>query len=228
MTDPLESRRLSKKRSFARRFGPELLGARLSDCHRDGRTSVEQQSNLYHLLSQVLAYGVEGALVEIGPMTGTSAVMAQWIVGVEGAGQPLQVFEGTPCEQDSPRAVGALSEPFLATSGIAPIFHTGDLRDTIPRELPAQIAYVNLDCGYGLTAAEHAALLAHLLAQLYPRLARGAVCSLFEYWRGGWHDHIYDAHPGVRPAADAFMADKPEKITVLHGGERAHAYFRKL
>ena len=228
MGEPTDRIHFSRQRSFARRFGPALLGARLSACRRDGATSVEQQSNLYHLLSQVLAYGVEGDLVEIGPPTGTSAVMAQWVIGVEGFGQQLQVFDGTACDARERQSFEALRKPFETSSGILPNFHLGHLRDTIPRELPARIAYVNIDCGYGMAVPEHGELMTHLLKHIYPRLAKGAVCSLLEYWRSGWHDHLHEANPGVRGSADLFMTGKPEKITVLHGGERTHAYFRKL
>lgn len=47
-----------RTRGSTRKRGPALLGPRLLECRHDGATSVEQQSNLYHLLSQVLAYGV--------------------------------------------------------------------------------------------------------------------------------------------------------------------------
>lgn len=200
--------------------------------HSTGRAdvaavSVEQQSNLYHLISQVLAYEVEGELLEIGPLHGTGALMAQGIIDAEGGGQRLHVFDVGTLGRESRRPIERLHEPFEVHGGGLPILHLGDLWDVIPNELPTSIRYVNIDCGAGLRDAEHVELMDHLLAALYARLTRGAVCSVFDYCRHGWHDHLIHRPAGVRISTDRFLADKPEKIRVLHGGDSAHAYFRK-
>ena len=38
-------------------------------------TNIEQRMNMYHLVSQVLAYGVKGEFVELGCNTGDSSVL---------------------------------------------------------------------------------------------------------------------------------------------------------
>ena len=62
-------------------------------------TNIEQRINMYHLVSQVLAYGVEGDFVELGCNTGNSSVLITKLLQVYNSDKKLSVydsFEGLP------------------------------------------------------------------------------------------------------------------------------------
>ena len=57
-------------------------GRLLSPLHSGGMTNVEQRINMYHLVSQVLVYGVEGDFVELGCNSGESSVLITKVIQV--------------------------------------------------------------------------------------------------------------------------------------------------
>lgn len=62
-------------------------------------TNIEQRINMYHLVSQVLAYGVEGDFVELGCNTGASSVLITKLLQAYNSDKKLAVydsFEGLP------------------------------------------------------------------------------------------------------------------------------------
>ena len=62
-------------------------------------TNIEQRMNMYHLASQVLAYGVEGDFVELGCNTGDSSVLITKLLQTYNSDKKLAVydsFEGLP------------------------------------------------------------------------------------------------------------------------------------
>jgi O-methyltransferase len=62
-------------------------------------TNIEQRMNMYHLVSQVLAYGVEGDFVELGCNTGASSVLITKLLAEHNSNKKLAVydsFEGLP------------------------------------------------------------------------------------------------------------------------------------
>lgn len=107
------------------------------------------------------------------------------------------------------------------------MLHQGYFEQTLPAELPTQVAFAHLDCGFGGDAQAHQAVLLHCLAAPAPEPRRRVRCS----WTtsapclpasyGG-------VNGGGQLATDEFMADKPEQVEELYGNQYAHAFFRKL
>ncbi|MCK9202265.1 MAG: hypothetical protein M0P42_14130 [Gallionella sp.] len=204
-------------------FGPNLTGRLGNDF-----LSIEQQVNLYHLMSQVIAYRVPGEALEVGPATGTSAVMLQGILDVEAVYERhlhvidiRQRLDGVlPSEDD-------LTRPFRAAAVSMPVMNLLPFESAIPACLPPIIAFANLNFCQGRDDQEQTHLMGVLLDHLYSRLAAGAVVSVLDYWHHHWHQGTANLACGVSPAVEVFIADKPEQLTVLSGGNRTHAYFRK-
>ena len=191
-------------------------------------TTVEQRINLWHLVSQPLAYGVPGDVVELGCFDGKTAVIFARAIAQLAPGRSLHVYDhfhagfhlgAADIEQE-------LLANFQRTGTPSPAIHRGDFLDTIPAHLPEAVAFAHIDCGYDGDVAKQQNTIIHLLEHLYPRMPRGAVGVLMDFYdpalcRGR------NFNPGIRPAAADFFADKPEKIISLWGGDYAHAFFRK-
>lgn len=190
--------------------------------------SIEQQVNLYHLMSQVIAYKVPGAALEVGPVTGPSAVMLQGILDVEAdRDQHLHVIDVYQRSDGVSPFAGDLSRPFKSAGVNMPVINFLPFESAIPACLPPVIAFANLNFCQGRDVQEQTRLIGMLLNQLYSRLAAGAVVSVLDYWHHHWHQGTDNLARGVSPAVDLFLADKAERLTVLSGGNRTHAYFRK-
>ncbi len=203
-------------------------------------TSVEQRIDMFHLLSQVLVYGVPGDVVELGCNEGKSAVLFQKIVDHFDPSRSLHLydsFEGLPDlaaeDGDTPFRAGELkagTERVVAnftSNGLGlPFIHKGWFQDTLPTQLPDQIAFAHLDGDL------YDSILVSL-SQVYPRLSKGAVVLIDDYVDPATFDGPTEGCPGVRRACDEFMADKPEKVSLLYGGYSipggfgSHGYFRK-
>jgi O-methyltransferase len=218
--------RLLERAGFWCRLKPEFPSG--------GMTNIEQRMNLFHLVSQVLAYGVPGALVDVGCHAGESSVLMQVVIDHFEPSRQLHVydsFEGLPPthEKDGDTRFGAgqlrttlerLRANFDSRGLRIPVIHKGWFKDTLPEQLPAEICFANLDGDLYesiLVSFEH----------VYPRLSRGAICLIDDYcdprvinsWNG---------LPGVKRACDEFLADKPERVSVLYSGEFSSGYFRKI
>ena len=107
-----------------------------------------------------------------------------------------------------------------------PIIHQGWFEDTLPTQLPEQIAFAHLDGDlYDSTRIS--------LEHVYPRLTKGAVCLIDDYSDSAVIETL-DWFPGVKKTCDEFFFDKPEQVAVLYGGYDSklgygsHGYFRKL
>jgi O-methyltransferase len=197
-------------------------------------TNVEQRMNMYHLVEQVLAYGVEGDLVELGSHTGQSAVLFQTLIERIDPARRLHVydsFEGlpelAPQDGDTPFAAGQFTvgkEKLLANFGryglTEPVVHEGWFDATLPDGLPDKISFAHLDGDlYDSIKVS--------LEYVYPKLSRGAVCLVDDYCDPVVRNE-YNFLPGVKIACDEFLADKPEEVSVLYAGGFGHGYFRKL
>lgn len=199
----------------------------LVDPSRD-MTNIEQRINLWHLASQPLAYNVPGDLVELGCFDGKTAtifaqVMMQW-----GNDRQLHLYDhfqmsfsltGRDIQQE-------VIKNFQAVGCSPPIIHNGDFAATVPAELPEQIAFVHIDCGYGGDVEMHRATVLFLLEQVYPRMSPGAIGVLMDYYDPTLCSGS-NFNPGVGLAAQDFFADKPEKVGVLWAKEYTHGYFRR-
>jgi O-methyltransferase len=189
-------------------------------------TNIEVRMNLYHLLSQVLAYDVPGDLVELGTFVGHTAVLVAQVLEAEGDGsRRLHVYDTFAPLWNEPDPPARLLHNFAQYSLSFPEVHAGWFHDTLPAALPDKISFVHVDCGWGTDPDEHGRVIREAMAHVYPRLSRGAVCSLIDY--GDLAELPDNQNPGVKPAIDSFLADKPETMSVLFAAEYGHAYFRK-
>jgi O-methyltransferase len=209
---------------------------RLAPAIPPGRmTNVEQRMNMFHLVSQVLAYGVPGDVVELGCYVGQSAVLMQKVIAHADPSRRLHVYDsfagiGDLHEKDGDTiyrkgemraAIADVRANFTRYGLRQPEIHPGWFRETLPDQLPDQICFAHLDGDL------YEAILQSLEA-VYPRLSEGAICLIDDYADPAVFDG-WNLLPGVKRACDEFLADKPEKMSVLYcGRDQAHGYFRKL
>ncbi len=203
--------------------------------------NVEARMNLFHLASQVVAYDVPGDFVELGCNAGESSIVIQSVLDEMAPHRELHVydsFEGLPPPsaadgEDGVYEAGAMQtqiEAFhdnFARAGVEERarLHRGFFEDTVPSELPDQIAFAFIDCDLESSTA-------YVLPHVYERMSPGAVCMFGVYYDESvlpqWHGKSSYKSPGVKRATDAFFADKPEKLSVLYANEYSNGYFRKL
>lgn len=196
--------------------------------HREDMVSPEQAANIQLLLGALLDHEVPGDIVELGCYLGnTSAVIAS-VLHARHAARPFHVYDSFAYELGSQRGIRATFERNFMELGLPlPTIHAGDLFSIVPAELPDRLAFVHIDLGVGGDPAAHAVLITHALAATYPRTAPGGVIILMDYHVPGVTVEGHDSNPGVRIAADAFLRDKPEKVSTLRGGPCSHGYIRK-
>ena len=193
-------------------------------------TNVEQRMNMYHLVSQVLFYDVEGDLVELGCNNGQSSVLIQQLIVESKKPKILHLydsFEGLPALGDSDGV--SYREGELKTTddvvrhnfkkyGLSlPQIHKGWFSDTLPHELPEKICFAYLDGDL------YESILISL-KYVYPKLSKGAICLIDDYC----DPEIYPRGWNLLPGVDEFFADKPEKIDYIYSGSYSHGCFRKL
>jgi O-methyltransferase len=194
------------------------------------RTSVEQRANIYHLVSQVLAYRVDGDLIEVGTFTGQTATLIARIVASEGHGQSVHVYDSFGPTFGDPDPRRTLEQNFREAGLALPGIHVGLFSETMPAQLPEKISFALLDIGLGggeARAHRHRDELCFVLEHIYPRLSPGGICSLIDYWDPEVHTNEVHENPGVTLACEKFLADKPERISVLYAGFFTQGYFRK-
>jgi len=208
--------------------------------HTGGMTSLEQRINMFHLLSSVLFYQIPGEIVELGCHSGQSAVVFQKIIQHYDKSRILHVydsFEGLPEVKPEDghsrfRKGGMATTQEILQSNFErlglkpPVIHKGWFENTLPTQLPEQIAFAHLDGDlYDSIRVS--------LDYIYPKLSKGAVCLVDDYTDPAVFDSL-NLFPGVKRACDEFLLDKSEEIGVLYGGYDSkfgygsHGYFRKL
>jgi O-methyltransferase len=196
-------------------------------------TNVEQRMNIYHLVSQVLAYKVEGDLVELGCHEGRTAVLIGKVMAEHDASKRLHLFDSfaglpTPSGFDGTLfKEGLLATPeaividnFRAFDLPLPAIHPGWFQDTLAEGLPEKICFAHLDGDLYdsiLVSLQH----------VYPRLTKGAICLVDDYCDPSIHPEGWNHAPGVKKACDEFLADKPERVEFLYSGHYSHGFFRK-
>lgn len=190
-------------------------------------TNIEVRMNLYHLVSQVLAFDVPGDFVELGTFVGHSAVLIGKVLQTEGDGsRKLHVYDTFAPLWNSPNPLENLKSNFAQYQVLEPQIHPGWFADTLPSGLPDKISFVHVDCGWGRDPDEHGKVIRDAMQLVYPRLSRGAICSFIDY--GDLSEVMENQNPGTKPAIDGFLSDKPESMSALYAGEYGHGYFRKL
>jgi O-methyltransferase len=196
-------------------------------------TNIEQRMNMYHLVSQVLAYGVDGEFVELGCNTGASSVLITKLLQDCGSMKRLNVydsFEGLPKSLPIDGTIykegycrtseDVLRENFRAHNLPAPEIHKGWFQDTLPNGLPDKIAFAYLDGDFYdsiMVSLQH----------VYPKLSPGAICLIDDYCDPAINPKGWNRLPGVKKACDEYFADKPEKVDFIYSGNYSHAFFRK-
>jgi O-methyltransferase len=198
-------------------------------------TNVEQRINLYHLVSQVLAYEVPGELVELGCNQGHSSVLIQKVIQEFDPSRKFHVydsFEGLPSlaaeDKDTPYTEGllktsrdALIQNFEMHKLPLPEIHQGWFQDTLPTGLPDRISFAYLD-------GDLYESIKISLEYVYPRLSKGAICVIDDYADPSIYPEAWNQLPGVKAACDEYLADKPESMCFLYSAEMSHGFFRKL
>jgi O-methyltransferase len=210
-----------------------LTGLKFSPTRSGVSTSVEQRMNMYHLVSQAIAYNVEGDLVEVGCNEGQSSVLITKVIKSFDSSKKLHVydsFEGLPSARtedgnsykkgDLATTQDVLVNNFKLHSLELPIIHNGWFDNTLPDGLPEKICFAHLDGDL------YDSILVSL-KYVYPRLSKGAVCLIDDYCDPSINPDGWNYLPGVKKACDEFMADKPEQICYVYSGAFTHAYFRK-
>jgi O-methyltransferase len=185
-------------------------------------------------LTGVVASGVAGEVVELGCFRGAMAVWMRAILDQLGDhGRAIHVydsFQGLP-------APGPQDSDYLAEGEIAatadevldlhqrwglkpPTIHAGWFDDTLPTELPEQIAFGYLDGDFYdsiMTSLTHCV----------PRLAMGAVIVVDDYADTVVNPQAWDGLPGVKRACDDYFG-APSPLEVLFGeGDLAFGVLRR-
>jgi O-methyltransferase len=196
-------------------------------------TNIEQRMNMYHLVSQVLAYGVEGDFVELGCNTGDSSILITKLLQTYNSDKKFSVydsFEGLPAAKPIDGAIykegycrtseDVLKENFRAHKLPIPEIHKGWFQDTLPSGLPERISFAYLDGDF------YDSIMVSL-QYVYPKLTPGAVCLIDDYCDPQINPKGWNRLPGVKKACDEYLVDKPEKMEFIYSGIYSHAFFRK-
>lgn len=210
-----------------------IEGRTLSPLFTGRMTNIEQRINMYHLVSQVLVYGVEGDLVEVGCNSGQSSVLITKTMQLHNSDKKLFVydsFEGLPSlspidgiayhQGQLKTTEDVLRYNFKRYNLPLPEIHRGWFKDTLANGLPDKICFAYLDGDL------YESILVSL-KHVYPKLAKGAVCLIDDYSDPSINPLGWNKLPGVKKACDEYLADKPEKVTLLYAGEYPHGFFRK-
>jgi O-methyltransferase len=196
-------------------------------------TNIEQRMNMYHLVSQVLVYGVEGDLVELGCNSGESSVLITKVMQAYCSKKTLAVydsFEGLPSlslsdgsayHKGELRATeDVLRSKFAQYQLPVPEIHKGWFLETLPRGLPDKICFAYLD-------GDLFESILISLEYVYPRMTNGAICLIDDYCDPEVNPTGWNKLPGVKKACDEYLRDKPEKMEFIYSGAYSHGFFRK-
>lgn len=211
-----------------------LTGMVLSPTKSGISTCIEQRINIYHLVSQVIAYDVEGDIVEVGCNEGQTAVLIKKIIDSYNSNKELHLydsFEGLPNTNsidgnsykkgDLATSEDVLRHNFKSHSLNMPKIHKGWFSDTLPTSLPEKICFAHLDGDlYDSIIVS--------LKYVYPRLSRGAICLVDDYCDANIDPCGWNYLPGVKKACDEFLSNKPETISYMYSGPFTHGFFRKM
>ncbi|MGF7079087.1 TylF/MycF/NovP-related O-methyltransferase [Mucilaginibacter gilvus] len=190
--------------------------------------TIEQRINYYHLLDNVLSAEITGDVIELGTFTGQCAMLFQKVLEQNQSGKALHLYDTFESKYTIKGSVEEqLIQNFKSAGLSLPILHKGLFEDTIPGQLPSQISFVHIDCGFGGDPQQHKSVITYCLEAVYPRMQKGAVCILMDYYDEAVNEAGFDAHPGVKMACDEFLKDKPEVISCLYGNQYYHGFFRK-
>ncbi|GGH12365.1 TylF/MycF/NovP-related O-methyltransferase [Mucilaginibacter phyllosphaerae] len=190
--------------------------------------TLEQRINYYHLLEHVLDADIPGDVIELGTFTGQCAMLFQKVLEQHQSVKTLHLYDTFESKYTIKGSVEEQLIQNFKNAGLSlPVLHKGLFEDTIPGQLPAQISFVHIDCGFGGDRYQHKSVITHCLEAVYPKMPKGSVCILMDYYDEAVNGVGFDAHPGVKMACDEFLKDKPETVSCLYGNQYYHGFFRK-
>ena len=136
----------------------ELTGNAIIPSTSGVMTNVEQRINMYHLVNQVLAYGVEGDFVELGCNSGESSVLITKLLQAHNSDKKFSVydsFDGLPEAKPVDGTIykkgfcqtseDVLRDNFERYNVPLPDIYKGWFQDTLPSGLPERISFAYLD-----------------------------------------------------------------------------------
>ena len=187
-----------------------------------------QRLNFMHLIDNVLFNKVKGSFAELGCYEGQTGILIQQLLDNNHSDRQLYLYDNFQHQiglngNIRERLLNNFKEKKLKE----PILVEGNFEETLPGKLPAEIAFMHIDCGYGGNHDEHKKVVLHCLESCYPRMSPGAVGILSDYHDKELTVDGFNSNPGVKMACDIFFKDKPEQMFVLYGGDYSHGYFRK-
>ncbi|SDS11569.1 TylF/MycF/NovP-related O-methyltransferase [Bradyrhizobium canariense] len=210
-----------------------LSGLSFASTRSGVSTNVEQRMNMYHLVSQTIAYDIDGDLVEVGCNEGQSAVLIAKIIRSFNSEKKLHVydsFEGLPATRtedgesyrkgDLATSEDVLRNNFRIHGLELPTIHKGWFDQTLSEGLPEKVCFAHLD-------GDLYESIMVSLEYVYPRLTPGAICLIDDYCDTSINPNGWNHLPGVKEACDEFLAEKPEQICYLYSGAFTHGFFRK-
>ena len=165
--------------------------------------------------------------------TGASSVLITRLLQENNSAKKLAVFDsfdGLPSAKqidggfyksgELKTSEGILRDNFKKYNLPIPEIHKGWFQDTLPNELPEQIAFAYLDGDF------YDSIIISL-QYVYPKLSPGAVCLIDDYCDPQINPKGWNRLPGVKKACDEYLGDKPEKMEFIYSGAYSHAFFRK-
>jgi len=193
-------------------------------------STLEKRMNMSLLIEQVLAYKIEGEVVEVGCNDGKSACILATYLQFFDPNNHIELhlfdsFEGLPepTWEDGLIQKYKVGEMSVKMSDLyanfhllklpIPFIHPGWFQNTLEENLPLKIRFAHLDSDF------YESILVSL-QHVYPKLTKGAICLIDDY-----DDFNL---PGVKQACDEFFLDKPESVSSLYAGHYFHGYFRKI
>jgi O-methyltransferase len=190
--------------------------------------TIEQRINYFHLLNNVINNDIEGDVVELGVFTGYCALIFQNVIEQNQSDKKLHLYDSFDIKFGLNGDIqDILIDNFKKAKLNIPVMHKGYFKDTLPSQLPTQISFVHMDCGFGGDALAHKELLLYCLKQVYPKMVKGAICVLMDYKGNFANAAAEDVNPGATLAGEEFLKDKPEKMVALYGNQSYHGYFQK-
>ncbi|MFB6528974.1 TylF/MycF/NovP-related O-methyltransferase [Streptomyces sp. NPDC056399] len=185
-------------------------------------------------LADMTACGLPGAVVELGCYRGAMALWIRCVLDSLGdRDREIHVYDSfqgmpTPGTEDSDHlAAGELrSSPddvratHAAWGRPAPVIHPGWFDETLPKELPDEIAFAYLDGDFydstltGLT---------HCVTRLMPT----GVLFVDDYADTAVNPRAWDGLPGVKRACDAYFGTPSPVTAVVGEGDLAFGRYEK-
>jgi O-methyltransferase len=196
-------------------------------------SDIDRLVNLYWAVGQTLHFGVEGDVVEIGCHAGGTSVFLQMLIDNFAPGRTLHLydsFQGMPepgpkdaylVKGDRPSTIDQIHQTFAHFDLPVPEIHPGWFEDTLPGQLPPQIAAAYLDGDF------YDSIMISLSA-VWPRLSPNGIIIVDDYADLERAPNAFAKLPGVKLACDEFFAELDTRPFVLVGGNTlAFAGIRK-